>query len=192
VTRLLLLGPPGAGKGTQGARLSEELGVPHIAVGDLLRAEARRGTPLGRRVENCLRQGELVSDELIADVIAPALVAANERGGFILDGFPRTVAQAEIADELGRRHGVPLEAVVSLDVAEPELRRRLLERADVEGRSDDTADVIDRRLELYAEATEPLIALYDKRGMLVATDGARPADEVTRDIIDRLARVHAP
>jgi adenylate kinase len=191
VTRLLLLGPPGAGKGTQGARLSEELGVEHIAVGDLLRAEVSRGTPLGRQVEECLSSGELVSDELIAEVLTPALVAANARGGFILDGFPRTVEQTEIADELGRRRGVPLDAVVYLDVDEAELRRRLLARAEVEGRSDDTADVIDRRLELFAEATEPLIDLYDKRGILLTADGARSVDDVNREILERLPDVHA-
>jgi adenylate kinase len=191
VTRLLLIGPPGAGKGTQGTRLSEELGVEHIAVGDLLRAEVSRGTPLGRRVEECLSSGELVSDELIADVLKPALVEANERGGFILDGFPRTLEQAEIADELGRRRGVPLDAVVYLDVAESELRRRLLARAEVEGRSDDTAEVIDRRLELFAEATEPLIDLYEQRGILVKADGARPVDDVSREILERIPDVRA-
>jgi adenylate kinase len=128
--RMLLLGPPGGGKGTQGARLSAQLGVAHIAVGDLLRREVSAETPLGVRVAEYMTRGELVPDELIIDALTPRLVAAE---GFILDGFPRTLAQAQTADE-----AIPLDVVVYLNVREQELRRRLLGRADLEGRADDT------------------------------------------------------
>ena len=185
--RVLLLGAPGAGKGTQGARLAEALEIQHIAAGDVLRNEVARKTRVGLRAGRFLRAGELAPDDLIIDALMPALVAAAARGGYILDGFPRTAPQARELDAISADLDVPLEAAVYLDVAEDELTRRLLARAEIEGRSDDTPDVIARRLEVFAEATRPLIDRYEQRGILLAVDGSRPVDEITKEIRDRLA-----
>ena len=185
--RLLLLGAPGAGKGTQGARLADALEIQHIAAGDVLRNEVARKSRVGLRAGRFLRAGELAPDDLIIDALMPALVAAAARGGYILDGFPRTAPQARELDAISADLDVPLEAAVYLDVAEDELTRRLLARAEIEGRSDDTPDVIARRLEVFAEATRPLIDRYEQRGILLAVDGSRPVDELTREIRNRLA-----
>jgi adenylate kinase len=185
--RLLLLGAPGAGKGTQGARLADALEIQHIAAGDVLRNEVARKSRVGLRAGRFLRAGELAPDDLIIDALMPALVAAAARGGYILDGFPRTAPQARELDAISADLDVPLEAAVYLDVAEDELTRRLLARAEIEGRSDDTPDVIARRLEVFAEATRPLIDRYEQRGILLAVDGSRPVDELTSEIRNRLA-----
>ena len=185
--RLLLLGAPGAGKGTQGARLADALEIQHIAAGDVLRNEVARKSRVGLRAGRFLRAGELAPDDLIIDALMPALVAAAARGGYILDGFPRTAPQARELDAISADLGVPLEAAVYLDVAEDELTRRRLARAEIEGRSDDTPDVIARRLEVFAEATRPLIDRYEQRGILLAVDGSRPVDEITSEIRNRLA-----
>ena len=185
--RLLLLGAPGAGKGTQGARLADALEIQHIAAGDVLRDEVARKSRVGLRAGRFLRAGELAPDDLIIEALMPALVAAAARGGYILDGFPRTVPQARELDAISADLNVPLEAAVYLDVAEHELTRRLVARAEIEGRSDDTPDVIARRLEVFAEATRPLIDRYEQRGILLAVDGSRPVDELTSEIRNRLA-----
>jgi adenylate kinase len=186
VTRLLLLAPPGGGKGTQGARLRERLGVEHIAAGDLLRGEMQSGSDAGRRAAATVERGELVPDELILELLKPALLAAARHGGFILDGFPRTVSQAEALEALGKRDAIPLQAVVSLTVPEAELQRRLLARAGIEGRSDDTPAVIARRLQLFATDTRPLLDFYADRGLLVRIDGDQDPDGITAEILDRL------
>ena len=188
-SRILLLAPPGGGKGTQGARLSPRLGVEHVAAGDLLRAEVAGGSEAGRRAAGYLRRGALVPDRLIIEVLTPALVAANRRGGYILDGFPRTLAQALEADDLGRRLGLALDAVVYLDVPDAELRRRLLARAVEQGRADDTPEVIESRLRLFAAETRPLIDLYRERRILVSVDGARDVEEITSEVMNRLGRL---
>ena len=136
--RLLLLAGPGGGKGTQGARLAERLEVEHVAAGDALRAEVARGTEIGTRVAGYVDAGELVPDDVVVDLMTPIAAAAAQAGGYILDGFPRNLAQAHVADDAWERRGIGLEAVVYLEVPEPELRRRLLARAQIEERSDDT------------------------------------------------------
>jgi adenylate kinase len=186
VRRLLLLAPPGAGKGTQGSRLREALEVEHLATGDILRAEVAGGSQAGDRAAGYLERGELVPDELILDLLAPALLAAAERGGYILDGFPRTVAQGEALEALTERHGIPLQKVIYLGVADDELTRRLLERAQEQGRSDDTPEVIARRLELFGTETRPLIEFYEQRGVLERVDGAGAVDDITAEILARL------
>jgi adenylate kinase len=186
VTRLLLLAPPGGGKGTQGVRLRARLGVDHISAGDLLRGEMESGSDAGRRAAASVERGELVPDELILELLEPALLAAARRGGFILDGFPRTVSQAEALEALGERAGIPLQAVVSLAVPEAELQRRLQARAKIEGRSDDAPDVIARRLELFATDTRPLLDFYADRGLLVRIDGDQDPDGITVEILDRV------
>jgi adenylate kinase len=186
VTRLLLLGPPGGGKGTQGVRLRDHLGLDHLATGDLLRAEMAGDSEAGREAKAFVERGELVPDELVLALLEPTLLESAKRSGFILDGFPRTVAQAEALDELGRRHAIPLQIVISLDVPEDELQRRLLERAREQGRSDDTPDVIAHRLEVFHSETAPLLDYYDGKGLLARVDGDQDVDAITREILERV------
>jgi adenylate kinase len=198
--RLLLLAPPGAGKGTQGERLAAWSGARHIAAGDLLRACARDGGPLGREIADCQARGDLVPDQIVLDVLTPAVVEAaaaegpgrsgTAGGGYILDGFPRTLPQALAAAELAARLGVTLDAAIYLHAADEVLTRRLLERAS-QGRADDVADVIQHRLRVFAETTGPLVPYYTERGILVAVDADRPPEAVTADIQARLSGLPA-
>jgi adenylate kinase len=190
--RLLLLAPPGAGKGTQGERLAARSGLRHIAAGDLLRAEARAGGRLGREIAACQARGDLVPDEIVLDVLTPVVVGAVAEGGYILDGFPRTLPQATAAAELGVRLGLTLVAAVYLDAPEEVLTRRLLARARQSGRTDDTADVIRHRLQVFAETTRPLVAYYAERGILVTVDADQPPDSVTADIQAGLSALSLP
>jgi adenylate kinase len=189
--RLLLLAPPGAGKGTQGARLAAWSGVQHIAAGDLLRAEARAGSRLAREIAACQARGDLVPDQIVLNMLTPAVTAAAARGGFILDGFPRTLAQATAAAELAAGLGVTLHAAIYLDAPEAVLTRRLLDRASQGGRADDQADVIQHRLQVYAETTGALVPYYSQRGILVTIDADQPPDSVTADIQARLSGLDA-
>ena len=190
--RLLLLAPPGAGKGTQGDRLAARLGVRHIAAGDLLRAEARAGTPRGDQIAEHQARGDLVPDQIVFDMLIPAVVEAAAHGGYILDGFPRTLPQAAAAAELAARLGVTLDAAVYLYAPEEVLTRRLLARASQEGRADDTEDVIRHRLQVFAETTGPLVAYYQKRGILVAVNADQPPESVTAEIQTRLSELSLP
>jgi adenylate kinase len=185
--RLLLLAPPGAGKGTQGERLAAWSGARHIAAGDLLRAQARAGGVLGDQIAACQARGDLVPDQIVLDVLTPAVTEAAARGGYILDGFPRTLPQAIAAADLAARLGVTLDATVYLYAADAVLTRRLLDRASQDGRSDDRADVIRHRLQVFAETTGPLIPYYTGRGILVSVDADQPPDSVTADITARLS-----
>jgi adenylate kinase len=187
--RLLLLAPPGAGKGTQGERLAARYGARHIAAGDLLRAEAQAGTSAGREIAACQARGDLVPDQMVINALTPAVVEAAASGGYILDGFPRTLPQATAAAELAARLGVTLDAAVYLYAPEEVLTRRLLDRASQEGRADDVADVIRHRLRLFTETTGPLVPYYTERGILVAVDADQPPDSVTADILARLAEL---
>jgi adenylate kinase len=187
--RLLLLAPPGAGKGTQGERLAARFCVQHIAAGDLLRAEAGAGTPRGRQIAVYQARGDLVPDQIVLDVLIPAVTEAAARGGYILDGFPRTLPQAVAAAELGAQLGVTLDATVYLDAPEEVLTRRLLARAGQAGRTDDTADVIRHRLQVFAETTRPLVAYYAERGILVAVDADQAPGSVTAEIEAQLSEL---
>ena len=190
--RLLLLAPPGAGKGTQGERLAARFGVRHIAAGDQLRAEARAGTPLGRQIAGFQERGDLVPDQIVLDMLIPVVVEAAAHGGYILDGFPRTLPQATAAAELGARLDVTLDATVCLHAPETVLTQRLLARAAQEGRTDDTADVIRHRFQVFAETTGPLIAYYRGRGILVEVDADQPPDSVTAGIESALSHGETP
>lgn len=185
--RLLLLAPPGAGKGTQGERLAGRLGVQHISAGELLRAQARTGTGVGREIAAYQQRGDLVPDPIVFEVLTPVVVAAVARGGYILDGFPRTMPQATAAAELGVRLGLTLDAVVYLYAPQAVLVQRLLGRGGQGGRSDDTVVVIRHRLEVFTATTSPLIAYYRDRGILVAVDADQPPEAVTTEILTRLA-----
>jgi adenylate kinase len=180
--RLLLLAPPGAGKGTQGERLAAWCGARHIAAGDLLRACARDGGPLGAQIAACQARGDLVPDQIVLDVLTPAVVAAAGEGGYILDGFPRTLPQATAAADLAAKLGVSLDAAIYLHAPDQVLTRRLLDRAGRGGRSDDTADVIPHRLRVYAQTTGPLVPYYTERGILITVDADQPPDSVAADI----------
>ena len=190
--RLLLLAPPGAGKGTQGDRLAEHFGVRHLSTGDLLRAEVAADTDLGRSVADALATGDLVPDDVMADVLREPLIQAAEAGGYILDGFPRTLSQAHQAYELARDLGITVHAVLALEAPEDVLRERLLGRASTGGRADDTDAVITHRLEVYAAQTRPLLAYYAGRGVLKRIDATPPPDEVFAAILETLGDVGEP
>ncbi len=180
--RALLLAPPGAGKGTQGERLAERHGVPHLATGDLLREHVANGTDLGVAAKEHMDAGGLVPDDLVISMVTEALGGRTPIQNFLLDGFPRTLAQAKGAYEWGRKKNRTFDVVIMLDVPEDELVRRLVERGQASGRSDDTEDVIRNRLHVYEENTAPLIEFYDERGILVRIDGLGTVDEVTERI----------
>ncbi len=176
--RVLLLGPPGAGKGTQARTLAAELGVPQIATGDMLREAVAAGTEIGVRARAFMERGELVPDEVVVGVARERLAAEDAREGFILDGFPRTTAQARALDEMLRELGTGLERVVVLEVDEEELVQRLLRRAEIEGRSDDNEETIRNRMRVYREETQPLIDYYRQRGLLREVPGSGSVEDV--------------
>ncbi len=188
---LLLLGAPGAGKGTQAKRIATAYGVPQIATGDMLRAAVASGTELGNRVKPILDSGELVPDELIVALIRERLSQGDTDAGFILDGFPRTIPQAEALDAMLDEIGRKLAAVLEFQLGEQEAIRRILGRAAEEGRSDDTSEVAKRRLEVYRAQTEPLVAYYLAQGILVGIDASGPVGEVYRQIEDVISEIEA-
>jgi adenylate kinase len=182
--RIILLGAPGSGKGTQGRALAERFGVRHVSTGDLLRAHIADGTEIGRAAAPYVERGDLVPDELMLQVAGSAVAEAASEGGYVLDGFPRTLAQAKGAYELAGAADVTADAVVYLAVPDDVVRERLAGRA-VDGRIDDAdADVIERRLRVFHDETGPLLDFYRDRGILVTVDAARPPDEVTAAMLE--------
>ena len=190
--RALMLGPPGSGKGTQGERLAVRHGVPHLSSGELLRAHVREGTVLGRAAADAIGRGDLVPDDLVTDMMREEVVTPNADGGFVLDGFPRTVRQAEAAYEVARRNGITFHAVVLLEVPPDELLDRLTRRGRITGRADDTSATIYHRVEVYLNQTSPLIDYYEGRDILVRIDATRSIDEVTASINAHLDRLVPP
>ena len=181
--RVVLLGPPNSGKGTQAAILAERLGVPAISTGDMLRAARAAGTPLGEKVAGIMASGKLVDDETMAEVVRERLSSEDARDGFLLDGYPRTLRQvADLEEIVGDRPGSAVEAVLLIRVPEEELVRRGLAR----GREDDQEQVIRERLKVYDEQTEPLVGYYRNLGLLEEVDGHRPVEEVTRQLVRAL------
>lgn len=176
--RVVLFGPPGVGKGTQGGRLAADLGVPSISTGDLFRAHVRDGTELGRRLSALVASGDYVPDSVTNTMLAERLAQPDVRGGFLLDGYPRTADQVAELDRLLAVSGVGLDAVLLLAAPDEELEERLLKRATEQRRSDDTPEVIRHRLALYHRETEPLVALYDAADLVRRIDGTGTPDQV--------------
>jgi adenylate kinase len=187
LVRVLLIGPPASGKGTQGRRIAAEFGVTYLSSGELLRGEVAAQTDLGRRVAGDLANGDLVPDEVILEVLREPLEKALKSGGYFLDGFPRTVAQARTLDAQAAEFGGAPEAAVWFDVADAELLRRTRTRALTEGRSDDVDAVARHRIDVYNAATAPLIDYYRQASILIHIDAAQPIDEVTAAVEAALA-----
>jgi adenylate kinase len=179
---ILLLGPQGSGKGTQAKRICEAYGIPHIATGDMLRAAMAAGTELGRKVTPIYDSGGLVPDDLMIELIRERLAEDDTENGFVLDGFPRTMAQAEALDPILRQIGRELDVVFVLQLSDELCIERLLKRAQLEGRVDDTPDAIAKRLEIYRRETEPLIEWYRIRSNVVTIHGDRSVNEVFAEI----------
>jgi adenylate kinase len=187
--RLILMGPPGAGKGTQAKVVADHFGVPAISTGDIFRANVSAGTELGKKAQQYMDAGEYVPDEVTNLMVRNRIDEQDAEPGFLLDGYPRTLAQVEELDGMIKHTGHQLDAVLVLTVDGEELVQRLLERAKTEGRADDTEEVIPRRQELYSEQTEPLIEVYRGRGLVHEIDGMGPVEEVTKRIFDALDSV---
>jgi adenylate kinase len=178
--RLVLLGPPGAGKGTQAMRIAAAVGIPHISTGDILREHVRLETALGRTARSYMDRGEYVPDELVIDMVDERIGRADAAGGFLLDGFPRTVAQALALEQVLEHKGYGLDCVLRLVAPDEEVVARLLRRGDIEGRSDDNEAAIRTRLEEYHTKTEPLEFFYAERRLLRDVEGVGEVDEVTQ------------
>lgn len=184
--RLLIVGPPGAGKGTQAARITEALGIPAISTGDIFRANVSQETELGVLAKSYMDKGEYVPDEVTNDMVRDRLSQDDAKGGFLLDGYPRTLAQVDALDGMLEQLGTPLDAVLLLEVDLESVVERLIARGKEQGRSDDTEETIRKRIDVYAEQTTPLVEVYEKRGLLRRVDGMKSIDEVTASLLEVL------
>ena len=184
--RLIILGPPGAGKGTQAARIADHHGIPAISTGDIFRANIKNETPLGLQVKEILASGGYVSDDVTNAIVEDRLAQDDCSGGFLLDGYPRTLAQVAALDGMLAAHGSSLDHVLELTVDDDAVVARLLKRAESEGRADDTEEVIRERMAIYHRETRPLSDTYRERGLLVDVDGLGEVDEVTKRILTAL------
>jgi adenylate kinase len=184
--RLLIMGPPGAGKGTQATRIAEHYGIPAISTGDMFRAMKNADTPLARQVRAIMEAGGYVSDEITNEIVKDRLAQPDCQGGFLLDGYPRTLQQVRALDDYLAETDRPLDAVISLLADTDEVVERLLKRAVIDGRSDDNEETIRVRLQVYAEQTEPLLDVYRSRGLLVEVNGLGEIDEVSERVFAAL------
>jgi adenylate kinase len=188
--RLLIMGPPGAGKGTQAQRVSEHYGIPAISTGDIFRTMKTSDTPLARQVRAIMDSGDYVSDEITNAIVADRLTQVDCAAGFLLDGYPRTLQQVAALDDFLATTGESLHAVISLQADVNEVVDRLLKRAEIEGREDDTADTIRRRQLIFAQETEPLLEVYRSHGLLVEVDGLGAVEEVSARLFAALDSRH--
>lgn len=179
---IVFIGPPGAGKGTQAEKLTSHMGIGHLSTGDALREAKRSGSELGKQVAGYIDRGDLVPDELVVDIVGERLARPDCRKGCLFDGFPRTLPQAEALDHLLEKRGQRLDAVIELACDEKELTERLLKRAEIEGRADDTPETIAHRQETYRRQTAPLLDYYRRRGVLRVVNGMQTPEEVFEDI----------
>ncbi|KGN39509.1 adenylate kinase [Knoellia subterranea] len=186
--RLIIVGPPGAGKGTQAARIAEHFAIPAISTGDIFRANIKNGTELGRQVQEITAAGGYVSDEITNAIVEDRLAQDDAAEGFLLDGYPRTTGQVAALDAMLGKKDLGLDRVLALTVDEDAVVSRLLKRAEIEGRADDTEDVIRERQAIYRRETAPLTDLYAERGLLVEVDGLGDMDDVTERIIAALSQ----
>lgn len=186
MSRFLLIGPPGAGKGTQAERLAKAFNIPAVSTGDIFRMNVKNETELGKLAKSFMDRGEYVPDSVTNDLVRDRLSHQDAAGGFLLDGYPRTADQVSELDSILEAAGTKLDAVVQLTADTEEIVRRLLNRAIEQGRTDDTEDVIRRRLEIYANETAPLTSVYASRGLVVLVDGLGAIDEVTDRILEAL------
>ena len=184
--RLLIMGPPGAGKGTQAIKIAEHYGIPAISTGDIFRALQTADTPLARQVRAIMESGEYVSDEITNEIVADRLTQPDCTSGFLLDGYPRTLQQVQTLDDHLAGTNRPLDAVISLEADTDEVVARLLKRAEKDGRADDNEETIRVRLQVYADQTEPLLEVYRSRGLLVEVDGLGEVDEVSERVFAAL------
>jgi adenylate kinase len=185
--RVVLFGPPGVGKGTQGGRLAAALGVPAISTGDLFRAHVRNGTDLGKRSSALIAAGDYVPDSITNEMLAQRLDEPDAAAGFLLDGYPRTADQVAELDRLVARSGGSLDAVILLEASDEVVEERLVNRATEQGRADDTPEVIRHRLGLYHHETEPLVALYEAQDLVIRVDGTGTPDEVHERLLAAIA-----
>lgn len=185
--RLLIMGPPGAGKGTQAAIIGEHYGIPAISTGNIFRLAITNRTKLGERIKRIIADGGYVPDSLSVQVVVDRLKEEDAKGGWLLDGFPRTLGQVEALDEELDAHGFTLKAVVSLTADEDAIVDRMLKRAEIEGRPDDNEETIRHRMEVYHEQTDPLLDVYRTRGLLIEVDGMGTVDEVSQRVLGALA-----
>jgi adenylate kinase len=187
--RLVLLGGPGAGKGTQAVKLKEHYGIPHVSTGEVLREARSVGTELGKKAAEYMDAGKLLPDDIILGIVSDKLNTSELKNGFLFDGFPRTIKQAEGLDSLLGEKGQVLDAVLSIEVPDEIVIERLLKRAEIEGREDDNRETIENRLKVYYEQTEPLKAYYEKRSLLKSIDGVGTIDEIFERITSVLSYV---
>ncbi|MFD0705533.1 adenylate kinase [Alloscardovia venturai] len=186
--RLLIMGPQGVGKGTQAARLAEYFHIPAISTGDIFRYNLKNQTELGKQAQAFIDKGELVPDELTNSIVKDRLAMDDAKGGWILDGYPRNASQVEALDKMLEELDTPLDAVVALDADHDVLMKRMMKRAEIEGRADDTPEVIAKRLDVYTKETAPLLDTYETRGVLVEINGVGDIDEIHKNIVAELEK----
>jgi adenylate kinase len=184
--RVLLIGPPGAGKGTQASRIADHFDLARIATGDLLREQVANGTELGKVAKEYMDRGDLVPDDLVIEMTRERMLEASEEGGYVLDGYPRTLAQAEAAYRWAMSRGIPFDLTLNFEIEEEELFARLAGRAREQHRSDDTEETIRHRLEVFASQTRPLVDYYQRRGILVPINAVGPVDAISEEIFATL------
>lgn len=189
MTRMLLMGPPGSGKGTQATRIADKIGIVAISTGDIFRHNVKNMTELGQEAKRYMDAGDFVPDEVTNRMVADRIAQPDAAGGFLLDGYPRTAGQVEALDAMLREAGQALSAVVELEVEDAELVQRLLKRAEIEGRADDTEEVIQHRLDLYHRETESVIESYADRGIVARVDGTGQIDDVTERVLQAVYSV---
>lgn len=187
--RLLIMGPQGVGKGTQAALLAKNFNIPAISTGDIFRYNLKNKTALGMEAQGYIDKGELVPDELTNKIVADRLGMEDAKSGWILDGYPRSASQVQALDSMLGRLQTPLTAVVALNADRDVLMERMRKRAEIEGRADDTPEVIAKRLDVYAKETEPLLNIYKDRGLLIQVDGVGEIDRISSTIISRLSEL---